>query len=199
MSDHRPRLSRAERRRQTENRILAAARRLFATLGYDRTTIRGVAAAAETDPGLVMRYFGSKDALFARVAEVAPDQPVAGTPEEVAELLLAAVAGKLESDAPGTLAMLRSMLTHPDAGDEVRAAIAEQQRQVSASLPTDDAVLRAGLVGALTIGVLLSRHLLQLEGVRDAGAAEIVSVLRPAVHAITQGAAEPDPRSPRRR
>ncbi|MEO3801148.1 TetR family transcriptional regulator [Nonomuraea sp. B1E8] len=194
MSDHRPRLSRAEQRRQTENRILAAARHLFATLGYDRTTIRGVAAAAETDPGLVMRYFGSKDALFARVAEVAPDQPVAGTPEEVAELLLAAMADKLESDAPGALAMLRSMLTHPDASDEVRAAIAEQQRQVAAALSTDDAVLRAGLIGALTIGVLLSRHLLQLEGVRDAGAAEIVSVLRPAVHAITQGAAEPDPR-----
>ncbi|MEO3794381.1 TetR family transcriptional regulator [Nonomuraea sp. B10E15] len=194
MSDHRPRLSRAEQRRQTENRILAAARHLFATLGYDRTTIRGVAAAAEADPGLVMRYFGSKDALFARVAEVAPDRPVAGTPEEVAELLLASMADKLESDAPGALAMLRSMLTHPDTGDEVRAAIAEQQRQVAAALSTDDAVLRAGLIGALTVGVLLSRHLLHLEGVRDAGAAEIVSVLRPAVHAIAQGTAAPDPR-----
>jgi hypothetical protein len=74
--------------------------------------------------------------------------------------------------------MLRSMLTHPDAGKEVRAAIAEQQRQVAAALPADDAVLRAGLIGALTIGALVSRHLLELKGVRDAEVTEIVSVLR---------------------
>ena len=196
MSEHRPRLSRAEQRRQTEDRILAAARRLFAAQGFDRTTIRAVAAAAEADPGLVMRYFGSKDGLFARVSEVTPDPPLAGTPEEVVELLLAAITDKLTADAPGALAMLRSMLTHPDAGKEVRAAIAEQQRQVAAALPADDAVLRAGLIGALTIGALVSRHLLELEGVRDAEATEIVSVLRPAVHAIVQAAAEPDPRPP---
>ncbi|MFC4015927.1 TetR family transcriptional regulator [Nonomuraea purpurea] len=186
--------SRAEQRRQTEARILAAARRLFADSGYDRTTIRAVAAAADTDPGLVMRYFGSKDELFARVAAIEPDEPVAGTPEEVAELLLAALGDKLTADMSATLAMLRSMLTHPDAGEGVRAALTEQQRQVAGSMPADDAVLRAGLVGALTLGTVIARHLLRLEGVRDADVEDIVGVLRPAVHAIAHGEAERAPR-----
>ncbi|WP_049576230.1 TetR/AcrR family transcriptional regulator [Nonomuraea sp. SBT364] len=179
-------LTRAEQRRQTEDRILAAARRLFADNGYDRTTIRAVAAAAGADPGLVMRYFGSKDELFARVAEVPSDGPVSGSPEEVAELLLAALDGKLRGDLSGTLAMLRSMLTHPDAGQEMRAAISGQQRQVAAALPADDALLRAGLIGALTLGTIIGRDLLGLDGVRDADVADIVRVLRPAVHAIAR-------------
>jgi AcrR family transcriptional regulator len=58
VSDQAHVLTRAERRRQTEDRILVAARDLFVRLGYERTTIRAIAAAAEVDPSLVMQYFG---------------------------------------------------------------------------------------------------------------------------------------------
>ncbi|MEV0384283.1 hypothetical protein [Nonomuraea sp. NPDC050643] len=64
-----------------------------------------------------------------------------------------------------------------------------------AALPSDDAALRAGLIGAITLGTVVGRYLLRLEGVRDAEVADIVSVLRPAVHAIAQGEAEPAPRT----
>ncbi|MEV6305363.1 TetR family transcriptional regulator [Actinoplanes sp. NPDC051861] len=64
--------TRAEQRRRSEEAILDAARGLFAELGYDRTTIRGVAKAAGVDPGLVMHYYGSKENLFARATEEAP-------------------------------------------------------------------------------------------------------------------------------
>ena len=47
--------TRVEQRRRTEERILTAARQLFGEHGYDRTTIRAVATAAGSDPGLVMR------------------------------------------------------------------------------------------------------------------------------------------------
>ena len=36
------------------------------TQGYERTTVRDVAARAAIDPAMVMRYFGSKEGLFAR-------------------------------------------------------------------------------------------------------------------------------------
>ena len=52
-------VTRAEQRRRTEARILTAARQMFADVGYDRTTIRAVAAAVGVDAGLVMHYFGS--------------------------------------------------------------------------------------------------------------------------------------------
>jgi AcrR family transcriptional regulator len=49
--------------------ILTAAREQFATHGYQAATIREIAAAAEIDPAMVMRYFGNKAKLFAAVSE----------------------------------------------------------------------------------------------------------------------------------
>src|SRR3954449_8695645 len=51
---------------RTRAAILQAAQELFATHGYERTTVRDVAARAAIDPAMVMRYFGSKEGLFAR-------------------------------------------------------------------------------------------------------------------------------------
>ena len=48
----------------TREAILEAARRQFADLGYDRTTLRSVAAEAGVDPALVVHFFGSKQQLF---------------------------------------------------------------------------------------------------------------------------------------
>ncbi|SDM50059.1 TetR/AcrR family transcriptional regulator [Allokutzneria albata] len=183
-ADH-DRPSRAEQRRRTEARILAAARDLFAENGYDRTTIRAVAAAARTDPGLVMRYFGSKDELFARVAELEPEeQAAADSPEAVAELMLDSLVRKLCTESSGTVAMLRSMLTHPDAAQEVRSALAAQQGRLAEAIPGTDAELRAGLLGAVVLGTVTGRDLLRLDGLRDADAERIVDVLRPAIHSI---------------
>ena len=46
------------RSQPTRDRILAAARLIFARDGYERTTIRAVAAEAAINPAMVMRYFG---------------------------------------------------------------------------------------------------------------------------------------------
>jgi AcrR family transcriptional regulator len=57
------------RSKDTPQRILVSARRLFALHGFERTTIRAVAADAEIDPAMVMRYYGSKTGLFAAAAQ----------------------------------------------------------------------------------------------------------------------------------
>ncbi|MFE3056105.1 TetR family transcriptional regulator [Nocardia sp. NPDC059239] len=188
-----PATTRAQQRRNTEARILAAAGRLFAESGYDRTTIRAVAAEADTDPALVMRYFGSKENLFAQVAVVGNVEAITGTPEQAAELLLKALAAKLTEEPVNALAAIRSMLTHPDATGEVRAAMAAQQRQAAGHLAGDEAELRAGLLGALTIGVVIGRHLLHLDGLSDAPPERITALLRAAFHDIAHGRAQPDP------
>lgn len=53
----------------TRARIVAAARESFREEGYERTTVRRVARVAEIDPSLVIRYFGSKEGLFAAAAD----------------------------------------------------------------------------------------------------------------------------------
>src|SRR5258705_11693083 len=54
---------------ETKAVILAAARQRFAESGFERATIRAIAADANIDPSMVMRYFGSKDQLFAAAAD----------------------------------------------------------------------------------------------------------------------------------
>ena len=62
------------RSESTRRAILGAARAMFAARGYERTTIRAVAARAGVDASMVMRYFRSKAGLF--TAAVAMDLQV---------------------------------------------------------------------------------------------------------------------------
>ncbi len=180
------RTSRADQRRQTENRILTAARELFADLGYDRTTIRAVAARAGVDAGLVMHYFRSKDELFARAAKLAADDlPVAGSsPAEVADGLLASLARRLDTEPVASLAVLRSILTHAEAAEGFRAAGRERVGQISAAIPAGDAELRAGLISAIISGVVAERYLLRTSLLVEASPEEIVDLLRPCFQAL---------------
>ncbi|MEU7871972.1 TetR family transcriptional regulator [Dactylosporangium sp. NPDC049140] len=177
--------SRAEQRRNTEARILEAAGRMFADLGYERTTIRAVAAAAGVDGGLVMHYFGSKEALFGRVARFSAEEVPSGSAEEVAEQLLDGLGRRLEDEPVASLAILRSMLTHDDAAEDFRAiALPRLDRladalQADGALDGDDARLRAGLISAITHGILIERYLLQIAGLEAADPQAVIELLRP--------------------
>lgn len=182
--DDRP--SRAEQRRRTEARILAAASSLFVEAGYERTTIRGIARAAGVDAGLVMHYFGSKQELFQRVTHASPPQELAGTPEEVSEQILARLADSLATEPVHSLAMLRSMLTHREAAEAVREGAAQYRAQISRSIPASDADLRAELVSAVILGVVVSRHLLESGGLAGADPDHIIDLLRPCLRSLTR-------------
>ncbi|GAA1573519.1 MULTISPECIES: TetR family transcriptional regulator [Kribbella] len=185
MSEPTPRPSRTQQRIETQERILSAAGRLFAALGYDRTTIRAVAAAAQVDAGLVMHYFGSKEQLFAQATKTETPLVTGETPEEVAEQLLGILRQSLIEEPIASLAALRSMLTHPDAAAEVGNAHAERVK-VSKAIPGVDGNLRAAVVSAILIGVVLGRHLVKLDELADADPDEIVELLRPAVLSLTK-------------
>ncbi len=176
---------RGERRQQTQERILCAARELFSEAGYDRTTIRAVAAAARVDPALVMHYFGSKEELFAAAIRVELEDMVVGPEEELADRLLAQLGAKLEAEPDAQLALLRSMLTHPQAAEGVRRALARECGQtVGKAIGGAEGALRAGLVSATTIGVIVGRYLLKLDGLKDADPSEVIELLRPCFRSL---------------
>jgi len=178
-------VAKGERRHQTEERILGVARELFSETGYDRTTIRAVAAEAQVDPALVMHYFGSKEDLFGAAIRFDLEDMVVGPEEELADRLLAMLGHKLEGEPEAQLALLRSMLTHPQAADGVRRALARECGQVVGSaIGGSEGALRAGLVSATTIGVIVGRYLLQLDGLKDADPKEITEILRPCFHSL---------------
>jgi AcrR family transcriptional regulator len=189
--------SRAEQRRRTETRILDAATRVFFSDGYDRATIRAVASAAKVDAGLVMHYFGSKQDLFRRVIDAAPVPEVSGTPAEAAEQILAGLASRLASEPAASLALLRSMLTNPEAASAASAAIARYQAQIAQAIPDDDANLRAAIISAITLGITVSRHLIKSDELSSADPAQVIRLLRPCMLSLTARSDHGGPPSPR--
>ncbi|WP_399885970.1 TetR/AcrR family transcriptional regulator [Streptomyces sp. BBFR51] len=179
--------SRADRRRATEARILDSARELFAEKGFDRTTIRAVAAAAGVDPALVMQYFGSKRELFTAAVQAVPVPPAGADTDALVDQLLATLGLKLGGLPEGTLAMMRSMLTDPAAADHARGTLGRQIDSVGAALPPSatDPELRAALVVSTLLGVAIGHQLLSLPPLRDAPAEHVAALLRPAIEALT--------------
>jgi AcrR family transcriptional regulator len=183
--------TRAERRRRTEERILAAARTLFAEHGFQRTTIRAVAAAADVDPALVMHYFGTKQVLFSQAVRGVDDPAGGGEPAEVVDRLLQSLGVKLGGLPPATLVMLRSMLTHPDAATAVRDALGRQIDQIAAASPGTDAALRSALATTMMLGICIGHQLLDLPPLAEASFDDIARLLRPSLLALMEQPPEP--------
>ena len=183
--------SRAEQRRRTEARILDAATQAFFSAGYERTTIRAVASAAGVDAGLVMHYFGSKQELFRRVIDAAPVPEVVGPPGHAAEQILASLASRLANEPVASLTILRSMLTSPEAASAAGVAAARYQAQIARAISADDAELRAAIISAITLGLVVSRHLIKSDELATADPARVISLLRPCMISLTAPAPPP--------
>jgi AcrR family transcriptional regulator len=184
--------SRAEQRRRTEARILAAASRLFIERGYERTTIRAIAGAAGVDGGLVMHYFGSKQGLFQCVTRARTVPELSGSAEQVTEQILARLAESLASEPVQSLALMRSMLTHPEAAQALLEGVARLQAEISRPIPADDADMRAALVSAVWLGVIVSRHLLNSDALTAASPQQVIDLLRPCLRSLTRADLVPE-------
>ena len=113
---------------RTRAAILAAARALFAAQGYERTTVREIAARAEIDPALVVRYFGGKEGLFAHAADFDLDLPplAAIAPGQRGRALVAHFLKVWEGDGAGLPVLLRSAASNPAAAQRLNAIFAGQ-------------------------------------------------------------------------
>jgi AcrR family transcriptional regulator len=166
--------SRAARRAATAQRILDAARAEFGEHGLEAATIRAIARRAGVDPSLVMQHYGSKAALFAVAIELGEAEPgeVEAHLHDVLDVRLAAL-------PPETRALVRSMLTAPEAADAMRAFLNERVANLSHALGGDDADLRAALIVSSILGLTIARHFLGLDALTGASDADIARVARP--------------------
>lgn len=143
-------------REATRRRILDAAHRLFAKLGYEQVTMRMIAAEADANIALINRYFGSKRELFAEVLAGRSRFPgvLEGTVEELPRRLAEYVAERLysERDSPVMEALSQSPASpeiHGIMRDRVTSAILEP---MAALLSGPDAIFRATVATALITG-----------------------------------------------
>ncbi|MEV4322738.1 TetR family transcriptional regulator [Microbispora rosea] len=166
---------------ETKAVILAAARERFAADGYDKATIRAIAADARIDPAMVMRYFGTKEKLFAAAAEfdlelpeLAPDQAGAG--------LVRHFLRKWEADE-GLQVLLRTGVTNEAAAERMRTIFAGQVMPLVIDLTGDPerAPVRASLIASQVLGLALSRYILKFPPMVAATEEELIAWLSPTV------------------
>ena len=146
---------------RTRADILAAARRRFGAEGYERTTLRAVAADVGVDAALVIRYFRSKQNLFAAAADFAIELPdLSGVdPDEVANILLERFFAVWEEDET-FVALLRAAMTSQVAADALRRVFAEQVAPKLITATPDNPIQRIGVMGAFVIGLATTRYVL---------------------------------------
>ena len=170
-ADSQPTTSRAARRAATQSRILDAARREFGDRGFEATTVRGVARRAGVDPSLVLQHYGSKSALFTAAIQLPP-----GEPEEAVDHLADVLRLRAVSLPPEMQALVRSMLTVPEASDAVRLHLDERIANLAAGIGGPDAELRAAIAVSSILGLTLARHFLRLRAVSSASDDDLVRV-----------------------
>jgi AcrR family transcriptional regulator len=173
---------------RTRRRILAAARRRFAEVGYERATIRAIAAEAGVDKSSVMQYFGSKQELFREAVRwhIPHDELTTDDPGQMVENHLRTMLGNWAADRDSPMAvLLRTSMTSEEAAELLRRHVtAEVTDHLAATIDGPDARLRAALFGAMMMGIASQRHLLHLPDLAEADVEDIVRLAAPLLRGL---------------
>jgi len=175
----------------TRSSILEAARNSFAERGYDKASIRSIAADAGVDPALVHHYFGTKEKLFLATmnapinpGELIP-QALQGPREQAGERLVRAALTVWDSPAgAAAVAMFRSALSNEWTARLLREFVVTQiLRRAVGELVEDPAEtqMRSGLVATQIAGLMVARYVLKLEPVASTGIDTLVAAIGPNV------------------
>ena len=184
----------------TREAIVAAARRQFGELGYQRASLRSIAAEARVDPRLVLHFFGSKQELFASVVELPFDPETTfdallepgerGLGRRVAEFLLTIL------DSPEgrrtVTGLIRAAASEEEAAATIRDLVARRLLLPLASrVGRDRPELRASLVASQIVGLAMARHVVGLTPLATASQAELVAALAPVFDHYLAGRLDP--------
>ncbi len=167
---------------ETKAVILAAAKERFAESGFERATIRAIAADANIDPSMVMRYFGNKDQLFAAAADFDLEFPdMAGVDrDQLGARIVAHFVDRWERDE-ALIVLLRSSTTNADAAARMQAIFAAQLLPAIMKVNAVDPARSAGLIASQMLGLALCRYVLRLPPVVAMPREEVVSWLGPTI------------------
>jgi AcrR family transcriptional regulator len=168
--------------------VLSAARRAFAAHGFERTTVRAIAADAGVDPSMVIRYYGSKDDLFRAATEIDLALPdLSRVPAAERGTVLARRFVELWDDpATGEVltVLLRSAPTSAGAAERIRDTFAGQVLVMVREAGSRDVAARAAALGSFMLGSALSRYVLGLPPLATAAPDEVVTIMAPVIGAI---------------
>ncbi len=188
----------------TKEAILAAARTRFGAYGYDGATIRGIATDAGVDAALVHHFFGTKERLFAAAmrlpvvpselltAALAPDAREPGRSQGEHLLLTALKTWDVPEMRATFLGLLRTAVTSEQAAGMLRefateAVLGRIAGAAAPGPPGADQKFRAALVASQVLGLALTRYVLELDPLVQAGADDLAAAIGPTLERYLTG------------
>jgi AcrR family transcriptional regulator len=177
----------------TRANILRAAQARFASDGYHKATIRAIAADANIDPSMVMRYYGNKATLFAAAVDIDLRLPDVSkiSKSRLGETLVRHFLDRWEGDPAddALLMLLRSAATDDAAAERMRMIFRSQLVPVVGRVVgnTAEAKRRAGLIATQMLGLALCRHILRLSPVAALSRDAVVTSIGPAIQRYLTG------------
>jgi len=158
------RVTRAESKERTRQRLLTEAQRLFRERGYAATSLEQIAEAAEVTKGAIYGHFASKEDLMLSALEAAPAPDYSTTLNDRSRPLrdrLAEFGRAVAAEGPGDAAELATylefyaaLLRAPDALQRYSSRV-ERRLQELADADTDELPREATPVQAWAIGQAL--------------------------------------------
>jgi AcrR family transcriptional regulator len=174
---------------QNKQRILDAARERFMRDGFERATVRGIAADAGVDVAMVYYFFDNKDGLFAESVLSVPEHPLQQlsavldeSTDDIGATLVRRFVERWDrgKDFEPLLTLWRSAAIQPAAKqvlhDSLAGPVAER---VASAFGVSDAVLRVELVTVHLMGVAFARYQLRIEPLASIGVDELVAWVGP--------------------
>lgn len=175
--------------------ILVAAKALFMTQGFAKTSVRAVARMAKVDPSLILHFFQNKEGLFS--ATINPQataqtvfQGLKDTPRDDWPRLLAERITKFLT--PGLLLdtliiVQRAAASEPKAAALLARLYKQQFLAEMEKLDLDHYEARATLLSSVTTGLTFTGHVVGLEGFKDAPESLRIQLLQHVIGAILLG------------
>lgn len=180
-----PRTSAADMR----DRLLGAARGAFSKAGFDQLGVRDLAAAAGVDAAIVIRAFGSKQALFTAIADeaFALEAPFEGPNSTLGLRVAQRLTGKVIERGPDQLDgfqfLVRSAAS-PTAAPILSAALHKGFiAPLAKLLGGPDASMRAALMASVVLGFATLRVALGSSALESGSRAKLTERLGAALQA----------------
>ena len=174
----------------TRQDILQAAAGLFSRQGFEKTSVRSIAAEAGVDPALVRHYFGDKEALFINAVTDQVNIPermaaaLEGEASALGERLVQTYLSAWEDEPESRtmmLALMKSAATSENAAAILAGIFTGKIKDSGLLERREDMGLRLGLAASHMLGLGFARYVLKMPLLAGQSREDLVRLLAPVI------------------
>ncbi|WP_033293443.1 TetR/AcrR family transcriptional regulator [Amycolatopsis jejuensis] len=180
----------------TRSALVDAARAVFAENGYERATVRSIAARAGVDAAMVNHWFGGKEGLFVQAVLKLPFDPAAlvdtlraGPADELGSRIVRMFLTRWDGAGGDTFqALIRSIASHEQAATVLRDFFSQFIADLLGDTGVDRQDLRVSLCASQLVGLGITRYVARFRPMVAAEIDTLVGAVAPTLQRYLTGA-----------